>query len=124
MSRTWLVTGCLFAFLSVAMGAFATHALRERLDTYALSVFQTGATYLMYHALALIALGLANQNSRLTFRAGYCFIFGSAIFSGSLFAIALSGNKSFGMITPVGGTFFLLGWIFFSLAAFRFKGNS
>ena len=115
MPRSPLVAlGAVNAALAVAAGAFAAHGLRERLDTRALEVFETGARYHMYHALAMILAGLlAARGPGWTFQAGI------VVFSGSLYALALTNVKVLGAITPIGGVAFLAGWIWLAIVAWR-----
>ncbi|XXF76096.1 DUF423 domain-containing protein [Myxococcaceae bacterium GXIMD 01537] len=119
--RLWIVIGAVSAFISVAAGAFGAHALRERLEQHLLNVFETGARYQMYHSLALIAVGLlaAHRPSGLLNAAGWALVAGILLFSGSLYALALSGVRALGAITPLGGVAFLVGWVLFALAAWR-----
>jgi uncharacterized membrane protein YgdD (TMEM256/DUF423 family) len=119
--RLWIVIGAVSAFISVAMGAFGAHALKARLTPDLLAVFETGARYQMYHALGLIAVGLlaAHRPSGLLTGAGGAMALGTLLFSGSLYALALSGVRALGAITPLGGTSFLVGWVLFALAAWR-----
>ncbi len=121
MAKVWIVLGALSGFLSVAFGAFGAHGLSSRLDARMLEVFRTGAQYQMYHALALVGLGLwAAQNPTSTSSVpGWCFVAGSVIFSGSLYALSISGVKWLGAITPIGGLLFMIGWIAFAVAAYR-----
>ena len=122
--RLWLILGALSAFLSVAAGAFGAHALRTRLSPEMLVVFETGARYQMYHSLGLILLGLLAQQrpGPLLDAAGWALTAGIVLFSGSLYALALSGVRVLGAITPLGGLGFLVGWILFALAAWRQTG--
>src|SRR5688572_2066389 len=115
MAKHFLVAGSAFGFLAVCLGAFAAHALKDKLDAYALGVFQTAAQYQFYHSLALLVVGVLalTQGPEAWKGAGYCFIFGILIFSGSLYALAFTGVKVLGAITPIGGTAFLAGWILF-----------
>ena len=116
----WLAIGAVNAALAVAAGAFAAHGLRERLDARALEVFETGARYHMYHALALIAAGVvASSAARGAQTAGWIFQVGIVLFSGSLYALALTGVKGLGAITPLGGLAFLVGWLWLAWAAWR-----
>ncbi|HEY0482264.1 MAG TPA: DUF423 domain-containing protein [Kofleriaceae bacterium] len=116
----WISVGALNAALAVAAGAFAAHGLRERLDARALEVFETGARYHMYHALAIIAAGLvASSAARGAQTAAWMFQIGIVLFSGSLYALALSGVKGLGAITPVGGLAFLAGWLWLAWTAWR-----
>ena len=108
----WAIAGAINAFLAVACGAFAAHALKRRLDGDRLAVFETGARYHMYHALALIAVSwLGTLRATAANTAGALFLAGIVLFSGSLYALALSGVRKLGAITPIGGLCFLLGWI-------------
>ncbi len=105
--------GAFSAFLAVAAGAFGAHGLRGRLSPEMLSVFETGARYQMYHALALLAAGWASGRwpGRRAVAAGWLFAAGTVLFSGSLYALALTGIRSFGAVTPAGGVCFLVGWV-------------
>jgi uncharacterized membrane protein YgdD (TMEM256/DUF423 family) len=107
----WLQAGAIGMFLAVALGAFAAHGLKARLSPEMLTVFETGVRYHVYHALALLALGAARGPEK----AGWCFIAGIVVFSGSLYVLALTGEKRLGMITPIGGLLFLAGWVLFAL---------
>lgn len=113
-SRTFLVTGSVLGFLGVVMGAFGAHALREVLSAEELGIVQTGIRYQMYHAFALLAAGWAlGQYRRREFAtSGWAFAAGVALFSGSLYLLTWTGIRSLGMITPLGGAAFLVGWFF------------
>jgi uncharacterized membrane protein YgdD (TMEM256/DUF423 family) len=119
MDRRFFALGALSGFISVAAGAFGAHALRARLDPGALSVFETGARYQMYHALGLLAVAWAVSRwpGPWAGRAGWLFVGGTLLFSGSLYALALSGVRWLGAVTPLGGVAFLAGWICLALAA-------
>jgi uncharacterized membrane protein YgdD (TMEM256/DUF423 family) len=111
--------GAASAFLAVAAGAFGAHALRSRLTADLLAVFETGARYQMYHALALLgAAWMADRwpSGQIAW-AGVCFVVGTVLFSGSLYALALTGQRWLGAITPLGGVAFLLGWLLLAWAA-------
>jgi uncharacterized membrane protein YgdD (TMEM256/DUF423 family) len=113
--------GAVSAFVSVAAGAFGAHALRDRLEPDLLAVFETGARYQMYHALALFAvawIATAAPSGWATW-AGRLFLIGTLVFSGSLYALALSGVRMLGAITPFGGVAFLAGWLCLAVAARR-----
>lgn len=116
MNRLFLILGTVFGFTGVAAGAFGGHALKSHLSPDLLSIFEVGVRYQMYHALALTALGLIKlrrpAEPRLHFdtAAGWLFGAGIVLFSGSLYALSLSGIRSFGAVTPVGGVAFLAGW--------------
>lgn len=105
----------------MALGAFAAHGLKGRLTPELLAVFETGARYQMYHALALFAAawGWARWKQHLFGVAGGCFVAGIVLFSGSLYLLALTNVRSLGMITPLGGLAFLAGWTCLVLGAFR-----
>ncbi len=109
--------GALNAAIAVAAGAFAAHALRERLGARSLEVFETGARYQMYHALAMILAGLLVTRGATT--AGWLFQAGIILFSGSLYALALTSAKFLGPITPLGGVAFLAGWVWLAWVAWR-----
>ncbi len=121
MERTFLVLGALSAGVSVAAGAFGAHALRARLSPDLLAVFETGARYQMFHALALLAAALAwPRFAGLPLAwAGWLFAAGTVLFSGSLYALALTGVRALGAVTPIGGVAFLAGWIALAAAALR-----
>ena len=115
-----IALGALNAAIAVGAGAFAAHGLREKLDARALEVFETGARYQMYHALAMILAGiLAASASRGAQTAGWIFQAGIVLFSGSLYALALTGIKGLGAITPIGGIGFLVGWLWLAWTAWR-----
>lgn len=138
-SNSWLLLGAVLAGLSVAAGAFAAHGLdgyfvqkygtetrqvagREMLrsEKY-LHDFQTGAEYQMYHSLALIAVGLLNERRRSPAAnvAGWSFLVGIILFSGSLYVLTITGVSKWGMVTPLGGVAFLIGWAAMAMAAMK-----
>ena len=121
MERRFMSLGALSAFIAVAAGAFGAHALRDRLDPGMLAAFETGARYQMYHALALMVVAWASTrwSGKLTAAAGWMFVAGTVLFSGSLYAMALTGQRSLGAITPLGGVAFLTGWLCLAFAARR-----
>src|SRR3954471_14981938 len=112
MDRAFALAGAVSAFIAVAAGAFGAHALRERLAPELLSVFETGARYQMYHALGLLAVAWASGRwpGPLPVWAGWLFVIGTVLFSGSLYLLALTGVRWLGAITPLGGVAFLAGW--------------
>ena len=113
MANTFLLIGSLAGFLGVAAGAFGAHGLRSRLSTEMLAVFETAVRYQMYHVFALLGTALIIGrlgDARLLSIAGWSFIAGIVLFSGSLYALALTGVSGLGAITPVGGLAFLIGW--------------
>jgi uncharacterized membrane protein YgdD (TMEM256/DUF423 family) len=119
MDRLFLSLGAISAFLAVGAGAFGAHGLRARLTPDLLAVFETAARYQMYHALALLAVAWAVTRwpGGLAAWAGWLFVAGTLIFSGSLYLLALTGVRWLGAITPFGGVAFLAGWICLALAA-------
>jgi uncharacterized membrane protein YgdD (TMEM256/DUF423 family) len=121
MDRTLFIAGAVAAFLAVALGAFGAHALRDRLTPDLLAIFETGVRYHFYHALALFAAGYAASRweGGAAGVAGWLFIAGIALFSGSLYVLALSGVRWLGAITPLGGLAFLAGWAALAWAAYR-----
>ncbi|MED4599890.1 DUF423 domain-containing protein [Paenibacillus validus] len=126
MNRTFVGLGAICAFLSVAFGAFGAHALKKVLTTDMLANYQTGVQYQMMHALGLIAVGLAFAaipDSRQLRWAGWFMFAGIVIFSGSLYILSLTGIRTLGAITPIGGVAFLLGWGMLAAAVYRKKSN-
>lgn len=125
MTKFFISIAAVMAGLSVASGAFASHALKDKLSEKALEIFETGSKYQMYHALALLMVGLFLTRIEVTptllNAAGWAFIIGVVLFSGSLYALSLSGIKWLGAITPLGGIAFLVGWACFAIAAWSFK---
>ncbi|MGH7703369.1 MAG: DUF423 domain-containing protein [Gemmatimonadales bacterium] len=127
MDRLFPLLGAAAGFLAVAAGAFGAHALRTRLPPDLLAVFETAARYQMYHALALFAVGWVAARSAgqepsagaLLQWAGWLFVTGIVLFSGSLYALALTGDRWLGAVTPLGGLAFLAGWLCLAMALWR-----
>jgi uncharacterized membrane protein YgdD (TMEM256/DUF423 family) len=121
MNRHWLVLGSVSACLAVAAGAFGAHALKASFSPEALVTWETAARYQMYHALAMLAVGLAAQALRTTSLrvAGLLFLVGTLVFSGSLYALVLTGERWLGAITPIGGLALMAGWLAFAWAVIR-----
>lgn len=122
MDRLFLSLGALSGFVSVAAGAFGAHALKQRLAADLLAVFETGARYQMFHALALVAVAILlgrSADSRALVAAGWLFVAGTVLFSFSLYALALTGIRPLGAITPLGGLAFLGGWLALAWSALR-----
>ena len=115
-----MFVGALMAGIGVGLGAFGAHGLRGRLSPEMLAVFETGVRYQMYHALAILltAALMARVDGRASIIAGWSFFAGIMIFSGSLYALALTGVTTLGAITPIGGLAFLIGWLALVIAAF------
>lgn len=121
MSRVFLFIGAVSGFLSVALGAFGAHALKSRVGEHLLAIFDTGVRYQMFHALALLAVGLLarREATPLLQAAGWSFVGGTLIFSGSLYVLTLTGMRWLGAITPIGGVALLVGWACLAVAAWR-----
>lgn len=118
-----IIAGTINMFIAVACGAFGAHALKQVLTAEMLAIWQTAVSYQMVHALGLllIALLMPRLHSIWLKRAGYCMLIGIFIFSGSLYALALSGIRILGAITPLGGLAFLLSWMMLGWAAYQHK---
>jgi uncharacterized membrane protein YgdD (TMEM256/DUF423 family) len=121
MERTFFVLGALSGCLAVALGAFAAHGLKGKLSADLFEVFEVGARYHMYHALALVgtAWAVTRWPGTAATTAGWLFVAGTVLFSGSLYALALTGIRPLGAITPLGGVCFLGGWVALGFAAWR-----
>jgi len=120
--RLFFTLGCGFAALGVGLGAFAAHGLRNVLSATDLATFEVGVRYQMYHAFALLAVGWAIErwgDGPTATLAGWAFVVGIAVFSGSLYLLVLTGPRWLGAITPIGGVAFLLGWVLLAWSAFR-----
>jgi uncharacterized membrane protein YgdD (TMEM256/DUF423 family) len=124
MDRLFFALGAVAAFIGVALGAFAAHGLKSRLDANLLATFEIGVRYQMYHALALLAVAWAYAKwpNALTSAAGWLFVAGIVVFSGTLYALALTGVRWLGAITPLGGLAFLAGWICLGWGAYKGGG--
>ena len=116
-----VLLGAVYGFLGVVCGAFGAHALKARLAPDLLAVWKTAVEYQLYHALALLLVGLiaANRPSIAITNAGICMGLGVLVFSGSLYALALSGVRWLGAITPIGGLLLLAGWALLFWAALK-----
>lgn len=116
-----MTLGAVLGFLAVAAGAFGTHALEDRISADDLDTFQTAARYHMYHAIALciVALASARLTSSLLMAAGWLFLAGTLIFSGSVYGLALGAPRILGAVAPIGGASLLAGWACLGLAAWR-----
>ncbi|WP_277960516.1 DUF423 domain-containing protein [Pseudomonas sp. RIT-To-2] len=121
MLRQFLMLAAFFGFTGVGLGAFAAHGLKDRLSSDYLAVFHTGVNYQLIHALALLAVAVLSVQvpGRLVNAAGVMFCIGIVLFSGSLYALTLSGVRLFGVITPFGGLAFLVGWACLGMAAWN-----
>lgn len=118
----FVLAGSLFGLLGVAYGAFGAHMLKPRLEADLFDIFQTAVQYQMYHAFALLAVGILMRQigggTQLA-ASGWLFVAGILIFSGSLYVLSLSGIRTFGAITPIGGVAFIAGWMMLGLAVWR-----
>lgn len=125
MYKQAIVAATLFGMLAVILGAFGAHALKEKLEPELLNTFETGVKYQMYHAIVLLGVGLlfAHNPTAWMVRATWMFVIGIVLFSGSIYALVAMkhagsvGLKGFGILTPVGGLFMILGWLFTLIGA-------
>jgi uncharacterized membrane protein YgdD (TMEM256/DUF423 family) len=118
----WIAIGAIAGAVGVALGAFGAHGLKDRVSPDLLAVFETGVRYHMYHALALVAVGLLMTRGTagwLVSTAGVLFLAGIIIFSGSLYAMTFTGARWLGAVTPLGGVCFILGWVVLAVVALR-----
>lgn len=113
MYKFWLLLSALFGFLTVAFGAFGAHALKGTLDVYGKSIYEKAVHYQMFHVMALMSVGLLQKSfEEINFSpSGWAFLTGIVLFSGSLYLLAVTQIKWLGAITPVGGTAFIIGWV-------------
>ncbi|GAL07682.1 hypothetical protein JCM19237_920 [Photobacterium aphoticum] len=121
MSRFLLVFAALSGAVTVSLGAFAAHGLKAQLSPYLLGVFETGVQYQAWHTLAMLGCVILSRilGSKQVLYAALFFAVGILFFSGSLYALALTGIKWFGPITPMGGVCFIIGWVALAVAAWR-----
>ena len=120
MANPYLLSGAISGFIAVSLGAFGAHGLKQQLPERLFNAWVTGTEYQFYHSLALILialLGLHFTSSKLLRWSANSFLAGIILFSGSLYALALTGIGWLGMITPLGGVAFLLGWLALALFA-------
>ncbi|MFZ6871993.1 DUF423 domain-containing protein [Undibacterium sp. Di27W] len=120
-ARSFIATAAILMFIGVTAGAFGAHGLKQMLSADMLVVWQTAVTYQMVHGLGMLVLGimLQQQDSALLRKAAWAMLAGVIIFSGSLYALALTGVRILGAITPIGGVAFLAGWAMLAWAAIR-----
>jgi len=129
MSSRWMMMGALLSMLAVILGAFGAHYLKPQISQAMLLVYKTGIQYQMYHSIALILVGiLVQQNNQVLMLrhlkvAALLFLLGIGVFSGSLYVLSITGIKSIGAFTPIGGLAFIVGWIYFLLAVKEIKQN-
>ncbi len=120
--KLFIMMGSLNAFLGVALGAFGAHGLKTKVSPEMLTVWQTGVQYHLVHALGLVLIGILCHlmpEINLLRNAGWFLLLGIVLFSGSLYVLALSGVRGIGMITPLGGIAFLIGWLLLVVAAWK-----
>ena len=123
MDRRFFGLGAVSAFLAVAAGAFGAHALRDAVPPDRLEVWETAARYQMYHALGLLVVAYlaAQKDARAARLAGWLFVGGTVLFSGSLYLLAVSGITWLGAVTPLGGVAFLVGWLALAWTAIKLR---
>ncbi|HTM07303.1 MAG TPA: DUF423 domain-containing protein [Verrucomicrobiae bacterium] len=121
MDRLFILLGSLSAFFAVALGAFAAHGLKSKLPPDMFNIFEVGVRYHMYHALGLFAVAAVagRWSGPWVTAAGWLFVFGTIVFSGSLYLLATGGPRWLGAITPIGGLAFLAGWLLLAWAVWR-----
>lgn len=121
MTARWVAIGAWLGALGVSLGAFGAHGLKAHASAEMVAIWETGARYHLIHALALVATGWACERwpGALTGGAGWLFLAGIVVFSGSLYALALTGIRTLGAITPIGGLCLIAGWVCLALAAMR-----
>ncbi|MCV3214987.1 DUF423 domain-containing protein [Plectonema radiosum NIES-515] len=126
MTQIFLSIGAILGGLSVASGAFASHALRDKISDRSLEIFETAARYQMYHALALLLVALLlsiyqQSEPPILLASGWLFVIGIGLFSGSLYALSLTNVKILGAIAPLGGAALIAGWGALAFAAWNLK---
>ena len=121
LAKLFGAMGAINMAIAVCMGAFGAHGLKKKLDERMLEVFKTGVEYHSYHTLALFALAWWSTKTpgALTNTAGWLFVAGTILFSGSLYALALSGTRILGAITPLGGVCWIVAWVLLAVSALR-----
>lgn len=124
----WSALAAILGSISVAMGAFAAHGLKGRLSEYQLGIVETAAKYQMYHALAMLLVAIfifiLGKEARIEKHLNtvcYCLFLGTLLFSGSLYLLAFTGLKWFAFITPIGGVFYIVGWLWLAFLFFSFR---
>ncbi|MBP3952741.1 DUF423 domain-containing protein [Bacillus suaedae] len=122
MAKIFLLIGCIVMGLSVVIGAFGAHGLESRLSEKMMKNYQTGVQYHMIHGIGLLTVGIIAMkvtNSALLNGAGWSFLIGIILFSGSLYVMALTGITKLGAITPIGGLAFIVGWVLLAIAVIK-----
>jgi len=120
-SRTFIIIGSIAGFLSVALGAFGAHGLKQLLSSELMAIYQTAVSYQIYHSLALILIALIfqHQQNKYIKAAGWIMLAGMLVFSGSLYLLTLTDTRWLGAITPIGGTLLLISWLLLGLGVFK-----
>jgi len=120
MHKQLIISGAISAFIAVALGAFAAHGLKQHFGEYELGIWQTAVDYQMVHSLGLILIGLLAKSFSINLnKPGFIMLAGIVIFSGSLYVLSLSGIKTLGMITPIGGMCFLVAWAWLAIRIYK-----
>lgn len=121
MARIFVMLGSINMLLAVALGAFGAHGLKGKITDEYLTIYQTGVHYHMIHALGLILVGIlmTKISGKMVNASGWLLFIGIVIFSGSLYALSLSGIKIIGAITPIGGVSFLVGWLLLGIVGYK-----
>ncbi|MDH5474033.1 MAG: DUF423 domain-containing protein [Gammaproteobacteria bacterium] len=119
MSKQFIIIGSINCLLAVALGAFGAHGLKAMISPQALQTYTTGVNYHFFHALGLLAIGIILRDFPRVEMAGWLMLAGIILFSGSLYALSLSGIKPLGMITPVGGLCFIIAWGWLAFGVYR-----
>lgn len=120
--RFWIVTGGVFGFLGVALGAFGAHGLKAHLTPEMIEIFKTGVLYQLIHSVVILAVGLAGINK--FYKSAFIFSIGIILFSFSLYIYSVTSITFFALITPIGGLAFLIGWLFLIIAGFKFRSGT
>jgi len=119
----WTVAGSVLMALAVACGAFGAHGLRARLDAYSMSVYEKAVFYHFVHALGILCIAILARTNAITIsganRTAWLLLLGILVFSGSLYALAVTGVRILGAITPIGGVAFIAGWLLLAYEAVR-----
>ncbi|RDH84608.1 MAG: DUF423 domain-containing protein [endosymbiont of Galathealinum brachiosum] len=122
MYRQFIIAGAINALIAVALGAFAAHGLKQSLNVYELSIWQTAVDYQMAHALGLLLIGLIANSLKINLnKPGWIMLSGIVLFSGSLYVLSLTGIKALGMVTPFGGVCFLIAWGWLVVSVYKQK---
>ena len=120
MHKQLVITGAICALLSVALGAFAAHGLKQHVGPYEISIWQTAVEYQMYHSIGILLIGLLGNSFSINLnKPGWIMFVGILFFSGSLYTLVLTGTKVLGIITPIGGTLFIIAWAWLAISLYK-----